>query len=230
MRVSRAASAALVLLASSVSGYFVHQHSAAHKAEAAWQRTKCGSPAVADQADLITQWGATVTPDNVLPEYPRPQMTRDAASTSLNLNGLWEFQLASADDAIPFGVTLNQTILVPFPLEACLSGAFAWPAYSKYLFYRVLFDAPALAAGTTLLHFGAVDWNTTVYLNGVAVGSHVGGYDGFSFDVSAQLAATDNELIVSVYDPSDDGAQPEGKQRISAINHPGGDTYTPSSG
>ena len=81
-------------------------------------------------------------------------MTRPA-STAQTLNGLWEFQLASSfSDPIPFNTTLNQTILVPFPLEACLSGAFAWPLYSHWMFYRVLFDTPAAwAAGSTLLHF-----------------------------------------------------------------------------
>lgn len=182
-------------------------------------------------SDQITQWGAAVTPEGLLPEYPRPQLTRPAATARI-LNGLWEFQLgAGFAEPPPFGRTLNQTILVPFPLESCLSGAFAWPAYSKFLWYRLLFDAP-FASGRTLLHFGAVDWNATVFLNGAAVGApHLGGYDGFSFDLSAAgLQPANNELIVAVYDPSNEGYQVEGKQRISAIHSPGGDTYTPSSG
>jgi len=80
-----------------------------------------------------------------------------------------------------------------------------------------------------LLHFGAVDWQASVYLNGKLLGNHTGGYDGFSF-VLPTLAPVGNELLVYVYDPSDEGAQPNGKQRISAIDSPGGDTYTPSSG
>ena len=220
----------------------MHALSAAHRRPAAWQRTKCGSPSSNPPADIITQWGATVTPANAHTEYPRPQMTRDAATTAVIANGLWEFQLGNGhtgpnkegifDDAVPFGVTLNQTILVPFPLEACLSGAFAWPLYSKFLWYRLVFDAPfpSVAGGATLLHFGAVDWNTTVYLNGAVVGNHLGGYDAFSFDVTAMLKPAGNELILAVFDPSDDGYQVNGKQRISAIPSPGGDTYTPSSG
>ena len=222
--------------------YTVHKLSKEHARSAAWTRTTCGSPASKPPADIITQWGAQVTPDNAHQEYPRPQMTRDQATTMVNANGLWEFQLGNGhtgpnkegifDDAVPFGTTLNQTILVPFPLEACLSGAFAWPLYSKFLWYRLLFDAPfpAVADGATLLHFGAVDWNTTVYLNGAMVGNHLGGYDGFSFDVTSFLKPTSNELILAVFDPSDDGYQVNGKQRISAINGPGGDTYTPTSG
>jgi len=160
-------------------------------------------------------------------------MTRDEATTFTNLNGLWEFQLADGfSDPIPFGKTLNQTILVPFPLEACLSGAFQWPTYSKYMFYRVLFNTPSTSTPgmNTLLHFGAVDWNSTYYLNGQLIGNHIGGYDSIQFDITNYLVPTNNELIVFVYDPSDTGYQPHGKQRISAIPSPGGDTYTPSSG
>lgn len=64
---------------------------------------------------------------------------------------------------------------------------------------------------------------------GKLIGNHVGGYDGFTFDIS-QITSLNNELIIWVHDPSDYGFQPEGKQRISAIKNPGGDTYTPSSG
>jgi beta-galactosidase/beta-glucuronidase len=195
--------------------------------------------------DLITQWGAAVTPDNAhRDDYPRPQMARDAATTVTNLNGLWELQLAAGhvdesrrgvfDDAVPFGVTLNQTILVPYPLEACLSGAFRWPLYSRFLYYRLLFDAPAGAAAANaavLLHFGAVDWNATVYLNGAPLAApHLGGYDAFSFDVTSALRAADNELIVAVFDPSEKGDQPAGKQWIAAIGGPGSVFYTPNSG
>ena len=231
-----ATAAAIVAYASA---YTVHKDCAEHARDAAWARTKCGSYTTnPPSTDIITKWGATVTPVDLLQEYPRPQMTRGAA-TYKNVNGLWEFQLAAGhrdsnqagvfDDAVPFGMTLNQTILVPFPLESCLSGAFRWPEYSQFMFYRLLFDAP-FASGITLLHFGAVDWNATVYINGKAQGTHLGGYDGFGFDVTADLQATNNELIVAVYDPSDEGYQVEGKQRISAIHSPGGDTYTPSSG
>ena len=84
----------------------------------------------------------------------------------------------------------------------------------------------------TLLHFGAVDWQTHVYLNTQYLGNHTGGYDGFSFEVTDLLMknGNTNELIIYVFDPSDDGAQPNGKQRISAIDNPGGDQYTPNSG
>ena len=215
----------------------LHRLSAAHARPAAWTRTRCGSPSKTPQADIVTSWGAAVTPDSVVEGfgYPRPQMTRDAASTYKSLNGLWEFELAAGfDDPLPIGRTLNQTILVPFPLESCLSGAFAWPLYSKFSFYRTLFDAPfpAAAQGSrTLLHFGAIDWNSTIYLNGVQLAApHLGGYDGFTLELTTLLRPSSNELIVRVYDPSDEGFQVHGKQRISAIPNPSGDTYTPSSG
>ena len=133
---------------------------------------------------------------------------------------------------MPFGATLNQTILVPFPLEACLSGAFAWPLYSRFVYYRLLFDAPASAAQglSTLLHFQAVDWNSTVYLNGAKLGAHVGGYDSFSFDVTSSLKPAGNELIVAVFDPSEKGDNPAGKQWIAAISGPGSVFYTPNTG
>ena len=142
--ISLAAVASLAAGAAAAGPYYVHAHSAAHRREAAWQRTTCGSPSSSPPADIITSWGATVTPANVHPEYPRPQMTRGDASAWVNLNGLWEFSLAAGhqdaqkngvfDDPVPFGATLNQTILVPFPLEACLSGAFAWPLYSYFMY------------------------------------------------------------------------------------------------
>lgn len=97
------------------------------------------------------------------------------------------------------------------------------------MMYRTTFDNP-FAKDLTLLHFGAVDWQTQVYVNGKYVGNHTGGYDGFSFDITTLLKATGNELFVVVFDPSDAGPQPMGKQRVSAISEPGGDHYTPSSG
>jgi len=155
-------------------------------------------------------------------------------STFLNLNGLWEFQLGYVEDAPPFKKTLNQTILIPYPLESCLSGAFAYPLYSQYLWYRLLVDAPASApAGysSTFLHIGASDWNTTVWVNGQLAGApHLGGYDAWRIDITPYLAARSNEIIIGVYDPSDSGSQPAGKQFVSAIESPGSVFYTPVSG
>mmetsp|Transcript_22705 Transcript_22705/g.64653 ORF Transcript_22705/g.64653 Transcript_22705/m.64653 type:complete len:659 (-) Transcript_22705:221-2197(-) len=213
-------------------------------AASTWRRTQCGSPS--GDADIPTRWASEVSADTTpLPAYPRPQMVRgrggdrDKGDPSLwsNLNGLWEWEPA-ADAAPPFGRPLNGSILVPFPVESCLSGVA--PASSATLvaqmWYRLVFDAAVADGAKTLLHFGAVDWQATVYLNGLLLrhdgrlGNHTGGYDGFGFDVTDRLKHAGNELLVHVLDPSDAGAQPNGKQRVSAVDRPGGDTYTPSSG
>ena len=127
---------------------------------------------------------------------------------------------------MPFGTKLDGEILVPFPVESCLSGI---GKNHPFMMYRTEMDAP-FASGSTLLHFGAVDWQTSVFLNGKLLGNHTGGYDGFSFDLTAGLKQKGNEIFVVVYDPSDSGPQPQGKQRVGSINGPGGDHYTPSSG
>src|SRR5262245_26202357 len=160
---------------------------------------------------LQRRWAAQVTPDRVLPEYPRPQMAR---SQWTNLNGQWNYALAAADaprpDAFP------GRILVPFPIESQLSGAGVWVAPDQRVWYRRTFTPPAAmpARNRLLLNFGAVDWETTVYVNGTRVGEHRGGYDAFSFDITDQLrpGGGEQELVVAVRDPTDDGQQPRGKQ------------------
>jgi len=170
-------------------------------AASTWRRTQCGSPS--GDADIPTRWASEVSADTTpLPAYPRPQMVRgrggdrDKGDPSLwsNLNGLWEWEPA-ADAAPPFGRPLNGSILVPFPVESCLSGVA--PASSATLvaqmWYRLVFDAAVADGAKTLLHFGAVDWQATVYLNGLLLrhdgrlGNHTGGYDGFGFDVTDRL-------------------------------------------
>ena len=214
----------------------------------AWSRTRCGDPA--GGADIPTPWAADVatrlaSAEGVWPEYPRPQLTRGGGEPTgrlpddgwMSLNGLWEIEPAAPDAPPPFGRELEREILVPFPIESCLSGLGVNTTDGARAFqrawYRTVFDDPwrADADGhATLLHFGAVDWNASVWLNGALLGTHVGGFDGFDLDASAALVASGNELLVGVFDPSDEGAQPNGKQRVSAIDEPGGDTYTPSSG
>lgn len=100
----------------------------------------------------------------------------------------------------------------------------------QWMWYKLEFKASVAAQHRLLLHFGAIDWQSTIYVNGHFVGNHTGGYDAFSFDITQYVTSSSNELLLYVYDPSDRGAQPNGKQRISAIDGPGGDTYTPSSG
>ena len=201
-------------------------------------------------ADIPSKYALNVSASSTpLVAYPRPQMVRGAGSTSAlrevgdpavwtNLNGLWEWEATTGDTAgrwtgaPPFGKTLSGSILVPFPVESCLSGVApnSSRAIVKSMWYRLKFDAQGAGGHATLLHFGAVDWKSTVFLNGKEIGNNTGGYNGFDFDISSEVKASGNELLVYVFDPSDSGKQPNGKQRISAIDNPGGDTYTPSSG
>jgi hypothetical protein len=172
---------------------------------------------------LMTRWAKDVTPDKALPEYPRPQMVRKGWT---NLNGLWDYAIAPKADAQP--ASYAGKILVPFPAESALSGVMKTVGTDNRLWYRRTFEAPkAPAGGHVLLHFGAVDWETTVWLNGKQLGVHRGGYDPFSFDVTDSIKKDgSNELVVSVWDPTNDGPQPRGKQ----VKRPGGIFYTSVTG
>ena len=159
---------------------------------------------------LQTRWASRVSREQPLPEYPRPQMVR---SRWLNLNGPWTFALRDRDAARP--TTFDGRILVPFAIESQLSGVRRPVSETQRLWYRRTFRAPRLSRGErVLLHFGAVDWESDVYVNGTRVASHRGGYDPFSADITSALVASrpDQELVVSVADPTDAGDQPRGKQ------------------
>ena len=185
----------------------------------------------AKTAPLMTKWAADVSPEKVHPEYPRPQLVREHW---LNLNGLWEYAIQPKSAGLP-SQWESSKILVPFPVESALSGVMRFVGPDNKLWYRRSFTVPVkdgrVDAGwadkNVLLHFGAVDWETTVWVNGQEVGSHKGGFDPFSFDISAALKpGKPNELVVSVWDPSDAGFQGRGKQ----VQKPGGIFYTPTTG
>jgi hypothetical protein len=184
---------------------------AAHGAD--WQPAK---------GPLMTRWAKDVDPDKVHPEYPRPQMVRKEWQ---NLNGLWEFAIAKKDEKAPLGKKLDGQILVPFPVESALSGVMK---HAERLWYRRLFTVPKEWAGQrVLLHFGAVDWQAKVWVNGKEIGSHRGGYDAFSVDITDALKKDrEQELVVGAWDPTDAGTQPRGKQ----VNKPSGIMYTPTTG
>jgi hypothetical protein len=171
---------------------------------------------------LLTRWAADVDPALPLPEYPRPQLVRDHW---LNLNGLWSY-------AITRGLTppevYDGSLLVPFPVESSLSGVMRRVGPDQRLWYQRTFEIPDAWRGQrVVLHFGAVDWEATVWVNGALVGSHRGGYDPFSFDVTDALEGHDaHEVVVRVFDPTDAGDQPRGKQVLA----PNGIWYTPVTG
>jgi hypothetical protein len=185
-----------------------------------------GSSAFADlpskQAPIMTPFAKDVSRTSPWPEYPRPQLTR---ADWLNLNGVWEFQPGKKDDATPLGKTLSGEILVPFAPESALSGVMQ---HHDRLWYRRAFTVPANWTGKqVLLHFGAVDYETEVFVNGKSVGTHKGGYDPFTFDITSALTGSGpQELIVRAFDPTNAGGQPRGKQTL----RPGGIMYTPTSG
>ena len=161
---------------------------------------------------ISTPWTADVSPANALPEYPRPQMTRKRWQ---NLNGLWQFAAAEEGEAAPIGRDLAEQILVPYPVESALSGIMR---SEQRMFYRRTFSVPrSWKAGDgqrLVMHFGAVDYDAKVWVNGEQVATHRGGYDGFDVDVTDALRPTGpQEVIVWAEDLTDATFQPIGKQR-----------------
>ncbi|TDD84474.1 glycoside hydrolase family 2 [Saccharopolyspora karakumensis] len=162
---------------------------------------------------LTTPWTDQVGPDNALPEYPRPQLTRERW---LNLNGLWDY--TGGDNA-------TEQILVPYPPESGLSGV---QRHDDQMLYERTFDVPADWSGQRLiLHFGAVDQRAEVSVNGKQVAVHEGGYTAFSADITdAVTPGAPQRLTVAVSDGNETQPYPVGKQR----NDPGGILYTGASG
>ena len=177
----------------------------------------------AQSSHLETRWARDVTPERVLPEYPRPQMVRDSW---ICLNGLWDY--AVRDSGAPEPESYDGAILVPFPIESQLSGVRRSVTPGERLWYHRRFTLPRASAGRHwLLHFGAVDWATVVMVDGRRVGGHRGGYDPFSFDITAALRpGSTHDLVVGVWDPTDQGEQPRGKQVLK----PGSIWYTAVTG
>lgn len=178
---------------------------------------------------ILTDWSHNVSPENVHREYPRPQLVRSDGWESLN--GLWDY--AIIPDALEAAVCGGKSfpsfadgrILVPFCVESALSGVGKSLLPDEALWYRRSFDRPG-GNEKVLLHFGAVDWDAKVFVNGHEAGRHKGGYGSFSIDVTPFLKDGVNELCVRVKDGTDNGEQPRGKQTL----HPHGIWYTAVSG
>jgi beta-galactosidase/beta-glucuronidase len=172
---------------------------------------------------IQTAWAAEIDPLKPLPEYPRPQMVRDMW---LNLNGLWDYSLVPQINIKPD--KYSGKILVPFALESSLSGVGKKAGSDTALWYRTRFIVPKEMQGKRiLLHFGAVDWQSEVFVNNTLVGSHKGGYDPFSFEITTHLKRSGNQTLeVKVSDPTNRGPQPRGKQVLK----PAGIWYTAVTG
>ena len=171
---------------------------------------------------IMTEWAAKIDVEKVLPEYPRPIMER---TDWMNLNGIWNYAITPVGQTMPQGY--DGQILVPFAVESSLSGVGKSLGEKNELWYQRKFSIPSKWKGyKILLHFGAVDWKADVWVNKVKVGQHTGGFTPFSFDITPALLNGENELIVKVWDPTDKGPQPRGKQ----VSKPGGIWYTPVSG
>jgi beta-galactosidase/beta-glucuronidase len=172
---------------------------------------------------ITTPWAEKVNPKAPLPEYPRPQLVR---GNWQNLNGLWSYAIIPKKLNEPS--KYDGQILVPFAVESALSGVGKTVGKDSLLWYKNTISInKALKGKEVLLHFGAVDWQTEVFVNGKSVGVHEGGFDPFTFDITSFLNnGTKQEIKIKVWDPTDDGPQPRGKQ----VKKPEGIWYTPVTG
>ena len=172
---------------------------------------------------LISKFAKDVDPSNTLSEYPRPQLQRD---DWMNLNGLWDYAVLPKNSS-----TFEKgqgKILVPFPIESALSGVKRKVTPDQKLWYRRTFQLPSSWENRrVILHFGAVDWEAKVWVNGNEIGIHRGGYDAFSFDITDYIKPGSNQtLTLAVWDPADTEEIPRGKQVLK----PRGIWYTALTG
>jgi len=146
----------------------------------------------------------------------------------LNLNGMWEYAIAPKQQRRP--ESYDGHILVPFPVESALSGVAKRVGQDNRLWYRYrrTFNVPGgWKDRRIILHFEAVDWETVVWVNNIKVGVHRGGYDPFTFDITRALREdAEQEIVLAVWDPTDAGGQPRGKQ----VSRPHKIWYTPTTG
>ncbi len=171
---------------------------------------------------MITEWGSRVTPDNAWQEYPRPMMRRDQWH---NLNGLWNYAVTQKTQTAP-PTAWDGKILVPFAIESALSGVKKRFTPDDALWYQRQLTLKPKKGKRTLLHFEAVDYASTVWINGKGIGQHRGGNLPFSFDIGDALISGENQLLVRVTDATDTAYQLHGKQSLK----PRGIWYTPVSG
>lgn len=169
---------------------------------------------------MKTIWGENLDKNNILQEYPRPQMVRDSY---INLNGEWNYAITDSEECPS---SFDGTILVPFSPESELSGVGRSLRPDQWLWYERTLTLPEdFNKGRVLLHFGAVDQTAWVYVNGEEVCCHEGGFTPFSADITDRLRE-ENRITVKVRDLSDTSWRSRGKQKTKR----GGIWYTAQSG
>lgn len=170
---------------------------------------------------MLTEFGEKIDKNCPLAEYPRPQFVRNSY---INLNGCWKCEFSKSSE-LPSDFKTD--ITVPFSPETPLSGVGRVLEPTEYLHYEKRFDIPSnFNKGRVFIHFGAVDQIADVYLNGVHIGSHSGGYTPFSFEITDNIKDGENRLNVTVRDFSDTKQYSRGKQKFNR----GGIWYSPQSG
>lgn len=173
---------------------------------------------------LISRWGKEIDPGNILQEYPRPNLVRDSY---FNLNGKWECRINESETADFY----DETIIVPFSPESMLSGVGKIVMPHQRLHYRKKFTLPeGFKKSRVLLHFGAVDQECSVFVNGIRVGGHKGGYLPFHFDITDSLRQGENVLTLSVTDRTEQSPHARGKQKLQKKGKYASLFYTPQSG
>ncbi len=169
---------------------------------------------------LYTSWGESLDPNDVLQEYPRPQMKRDSY---INLNGYWDYAISESKEVN----TYDGKILVPFSPESVLSGVNRVLTPDAYLFYYKEITLPDdFMKDQLLLHFGAVDQICELWVNDQYVGEHIGGLTSFYFDITEYVVTNQFSIKLRVRDVTDTSYHQTEKQRIKR----GGIWYTPQSG
>tara|TARA_B100001057_G_scaffold41396_1_gene37112 strand:- start:237 stop:2105 length:1869 start_codon:yes stop_codon:yes gene_type:complete len=175
------------------------------------------------EGKIMSQWAKTVNPENVWQEYPRPQFER---AYWKNLNGLWDYAILKTNEIQP--KRYQGKILVPFSFESPLSGVGKNIKPEDKMWYRKNFEIPKNWSGKdVVIHFEAVDYKSAVWVNDILVGSHKGGFDRFSFNITPYLKPNGlQKIVLAVEDATNFSSQPRGKQQINAS----GIYYTPVSG
>lgn len=176
-------------------------------------------------AQLCSRWGRKLNKEESWQEYPRPNMVRDSY---YNLNGEWDCCISPSAEVQPH--EYDRKILVPFSPESVLSGIEEILQPGMYLHYRKVFRLPeGFRKRRVLLHFGSVDQECEVFLNGRMLGGHKGGYLPFYFDVTDALQE-ENELLLRVTDETEQSPHARGKQKLSKKGILSSLFYTPQSG